>query len=81
MAFADFRRTVMITHSPRFNLALGFMSEGEHAGVRTVVDRIFSVHHPRRMKDMDSTLICELQLQKKSHGDGYLYGSWLNGSY
>lgn len=30
---------------------------------------------------MDSTLVCELQLQKKSYGDSYLYGSWLNGSY
>ena len=30
---------------------------------------------------MDSTLTCELQLQKKSYGDGYLYGSWLNHSY
>ena len=30
---------------------------------------------------MDSTLICELQLQKKSYGDSYLYDSWLNGSY
>lgn len=49
----------MITHRLRFNVGLAFMRENTQV-LDPIVDRIFSVHHPTWIKDMDSSLICEL---------------------
>lgn len=59
----------MMTQSPRFNLGLAFMRE--NTDVRLIVDRIFSVHHPRWIKDMDSSLYVNCSSKE-------IRGKWLS---